>query len=185
MTVQKIQSGRIITQTADEFVGNFGTLFYNESLGDLRLGDGVTPGGRPLNLGGGGVGPIGPQGIPGVKGDTGTSIAYTLPPATSSTLGGIKVGSNLSISPDGTLNATGGGSSYPSFGTIQVSNQLDLTALGNDTLEFVAGPGMRITTSTTPNKTITFESTMIGITLDGGVPNSVYGGVIVLDGGGI
>lgn len=131
MTVQKIQSGRVITQTAEQFVGAFGTLFYNEGLGDLRLGDGVTPGGRPLNLSG------------------------------------------------------GTGNSYPSFGTIQVSNQLDLTALGNDTLEFVAGPGMRITTNTTPNKTITFESTMIGITLDGGVPNSVYGGVTVLDGGGI
>jgi hypothetical protein len=169
MTVQKIQSGRIITQTADEFVGNFGTLFYNESLGDLRLGDGVTPGGRPLNLGGG----------------TGTSISYTLPAATSSTLGGIKVGSNLSISPDGTLNATGGGSSYPSFGTIQVSNQSNLTAVGNDTLQFIAGPGMIITTNNTPNKTITFESTIIGVTLDGGLPGSVYGGLEIIDGGGV
>lgn len=130
MTVQKIQSGRVITQTAEEFVGSFGTLFYNEGLGDLRLGDGVTPGGRLLNLG-------------------------------------------------------GTGNSYPSFGTIRIADQLDLTAVGNDTLEFVAGNGMRITTSTTPNKTITFESTMIGITLDGGVPNSIYGGVTVLDGGGV
>lgn len=33
----------------------------------------------------------------------------TLSPATRDTLGGIKVGANLTISPDGTLNATGGG----------------------------------------------------------------------------
>lgn len=37
---------------------------------------------------------------------------YVLPPATASTLGGIKVGSNLSVTSDGTLSATGGGSSY-------------------------------------------------------------------------
>lgn len=35
---------------------------------------------------------------------------YTLPPATTTTLGGIKVGENLTITEDGTLNATGGGS---------------------------------------------------------------------------
>lgn len=34
---------------------------------------------------------------------------YELPKASSTTLGGIKVGANLSISEDGTLNATGGG----------------------------------------------------------------------------
>ncbi|MCR5353468.1 MAG: hypothetical protein K6D98_04105 [Clostridiales bacterium] len=33
---------------------------------------------------------------------------YTLPPATASTLGGIKVGSNLSVTSDGTLSADGG-----------------------------------------------------------------------------
>lgn len=35
---------------------------------------------------------------------------YTLPAATASTLGGIKVGSGLSVTSDGTLSATGGGS---------------------------------------------------------------------------
>jgi hypothetical protein len=130
MTVQKIQSGRVITHTSENFVGSLGTLFYNEDQGDLRLGDGVTPGGRLLNLGG------------------------------------------------------GTGNSYPSFGTIRIANQLDLTAVGNDILEFVAGSGMRITNNTL-HKTITFESTMLNVTLDGGVPNSVYGGLTVVDGGGI
>ena len=35
--------------------------------------------------------------------------AYTLPPATASTLGGVKVGSGLSVASDGTLSASGGG----------------------------------------------------------------------------
>lgn len=39
-----------------------------------------------------------------------TDTQYTLPIASSTTLGGIKVGDNLSISDDGTLNATGSGS---------------------------------------------------------------------------
>ena len=35
--------------------------------------------------------------------------SYVLPPATAESLGGIKVGENLSITPDGTLSAQGGG----------------------------------------------------------------------------
>lgn len=37
--------------------------------------------------------------------------SYTLPPASANVLGGIKVGSGLSITSDGTLSATGGGGS--------------------------------------------------------------------------
>jgi len=33
-----------------QFVGEDGTLFYNEDNGTLRLSDGVTPGGQPVNL---------------------------------------------------------------------------------------------------------------------------------------
>jgi hypothetical protein len=46
----------------------------------------------------GGIGPQGPAGS-----------GYTLPAATTSILGGIIVGSNLSVTADGTLSATGGG----------------------------------------------------------------------------
>lgn len=48
MTVQKIKSGRIITQVADTYVGNYGQIFYEEAIGELRLSDGVTPGGIPI-----------------------------------------------------------------------------------------------------------------------------------------
>ena len=42
-----------------------------------------------------------------------TDTKYTLPVASSTTLGGIKVGDNLSITADGTLSATGGSSEPP------------------------------------------------------------------------
>ena len=131
MTVQKIQSGRVITHTAENFVGSLGTLFYNEDQGDLRLGDGVTPGGRLLNLGGGGT-------------DAFTSFI---------------------VSGQGTLVAT----------------------TGTTALEFVAGAGIKITTnlSALPYKTMTIESDMFNATLDGGLPNSNYGGLSIVDGGGI
>lgn len=52
MTIKKIQAGRISTVTADQYVGEHGTIFYNEELGDLRLSDGITFGGIPLTTGG-------------------------------------------------------------------------------------------------------------------------------------
>ena len=46
MPVQKIQSGRVLNPGVTEFIGHFGQLFYDESVGELRISDGVTPGGR-------------------------------------------------------------------------------------------------------------------------------------------
>lgn len=51
MTVQKIKSGRITSIVADQYIGENGTIFYNESLGDLRLSDGSTLGGKLLSVG--------------------------------------------------------------------------------------------------------------------------------------
>lgn len=73
MTVQKIKSGRIPGLDADNFVGDNGQLFFNEGVGDLRLGDGITPGGIPLAVGGG---------------DGGN---YILPTASTTVKGGVKV----------------------------------------------------------------------------------------------
>ena len=68
-------------------------------------------------------------GIPKGEDGTGSSSSYTLPPATSDTLGGVKVGSGLSITEDGTLSATGAsGTSQAEWGGIggTLSNQSDL-----------------------------------------------------------
>lgn len=166
MTIQKIKSGRVITVVAENFVGDKGIIFYNESIGDLRLGDGVTPGGQLLGLGG--------------------TSTYVLPKASTSTLGGIKVGANLSIDANGVLSATGGGSVADAFKTFKVAYQSDLIATGTDTLEFVAGPGMIIrTNATSTTKRMIFESTVQGLNIDGGYPDSIYGGIESIEGGGV
>jgi len=56
MPIYKIQAGRLITVESSTWVGPTGTIWYDEVLGDLRIGDDVTPGGRLLQLGGGGGG---------------------------------------------------------------------------------------------------------------------------------
>ncbi len=129
MPVQKIKSGRIITVQANTYVGDKGVIFYDEDTPELRLSDGVTPGGILI--------------------------------ATGST---------------GTVSDT--------FKTIAVSSQSNLVASGVDTLTFVAGAGILIATSAT-SKSITITNDVFNATLDGGYPNSIYGGLSVVDGGGI
>lgn len=81
---------------------------------------------------------------------------YTLPVASATTLGGVKVGANLTITPEGVLNATGGG--------------------GGGT-EYVAGEGIVIsgnTISTDPTKIPTKEELegylpLAGGTMDGNI----------------
>lgn len=85
MPVQKIKSGRIITVEANTYIGEKGTIFYDEFTPQLRLSDGLTPGGL-LFTGGGGTG------------------TYVLVTATNTKLGGIKIGANISIAPDGTIS---------------------------------------------------------------------------------
>lgn len=128
MNVQKIKSGRVKIDV-DSFIGERGTIFYDEEIGDFRLSDGVTPGGIPLvfNSGGGGSGSSTtmsanpPAGA--APGDFWFNTAeqqlyiryanswreansYTLPAATSTTLGGVIVGSGLTVSANGTISAT-------------------------------------------------------------------------------
>jgi len=114
MSIYKIPTG-LVPEAPDAayYVAGKGVVFF-DSTGVLRLGDGRTPGGRILTAGGANTG-------------TGT---VNLIPATTSTLGGIIVGNNLTITTSGVLSAV----------------------IGN---------------------------------IDGGVPNSVYGGLTAIDGGGI
>ena len=166
MPIQKIKSGRVITVTSQNFVGDHGTIFYDEELGDLRLGDGHTPGGRLLNFA--------------------SSGSYVLPVATTSTLGGIKVGANLTIDINGVLSAnTSTAGVSDTFKTIVASSGTNLVASGEDILSFIAGQGIKITANPagTPYKSITIDNIGYG-NLDGGAPDSVYGGITAIDAGG-
>jgi hypothetical protein len=147
MSIYKIPTG-LVPEAPDAiyYVAGKGVVFF-DSTGVLRLGDGRTPGGRILGNGSTGsyvttntnslingtwtfslssTGSVTINGVPFVSGGNN----YTLPPATTSTLGGIIVGNNLAITTSGVLSAV----------------------IGN---------------------------------IDGGVPNSVYGGLPIIDGGGI
>lgn len=168
MPVQKIKSGRIITVQASTYVGEKGIIFYDEDTPELRLSDGITPGGIIISSGG-----------------TGTAVLVT---ATNTRLGGIKIGSGFDITGDGTLsvNTASLGIIGNSFKTIKVNSQTDLIATGEDTIEFIAGTGILIETNTTssPYKSLTITSSGFG-NLDGGYPDSIYGGITSIDAGGI
>ena len=97
---------------------------------------------------------------------------YTLPVASATTLGGVKVGANLTITPEGVLNATGGG--------------------GGGGTEYVAGEGIVIsgnTISTDPSKIPTKEELgdylpLAGGTMTGNIKfdsDSDYVGALVSD----
>lgn len=97
---------------------------------------------------------------------------YTLPVASATTLGGVKVGTNLTITPEGVLNATGGG--------------------GGGGTEYVAGEGIVIsgnTISTDPAKVPTKEELndylpLAGGTMTGNIKfdsDSDYVGALVSD----
>ena len=85
---------------------------------------------------------------------------YTLPTASANTLGGIKIGSGLSIDGNGVVTASGGGGgSQNLFSTIAVSGQSSVVADStSDTLSLVAGSNMTITTNASGDS-ITFAST--------------------------
>jgi hypothetical protein len=114
MPVQKIKSGRVLNPPVGQFIGERGIIFYDEGLGDLRLSDGHTPGGIPLTGGG----------------------AYILPTASTSTLGGIKIGTGLSIDGAGVVSAIATSTyvlttaSNTALGGIKVGANLSITADG-------------------------------------------------------
>lgn len=45
MAVRKIKAGRVSSVTIDQFVGEQGTIFYDDVTGEMRLANGVTAGG--------------------------------------------------------------------------------------------------------------------------------------------
>lgn len=118
---------------------------------------------------------------------TGTASQYTLPIASTTTLGGIKVGENLTIDADGTLNASGGGSGGTTeekygiqgdyathYGILDCPNGLiDYNATGKDiTLNQgivlqLAGQDSKTTIATAITKTLT-SSTPITLFYGGG-----------------
>lgn len=80
MAVRKIRAGRVSTVTMDEFVGDVGTIFYDEDTGEMRISNGENPGG---------------------------TVVTTLPIASNVILGGIRIGNGLTIDSNGLVAVTG------------------------------------------------------------------------------
>jgi hypothetical protein len=122
----KIQAGRVSNVAASTYVGDNELLWYDET-GILRLGDGVTPGGIPLNFSGGGgtSSTIFSNLLPGVTnlyslGSTSTQWRTLFLSSSTFFVGGNAV----TISNTGTLfingNPVGGGTTIISTGTSTV-----------------------------------------------------------------
>ena len=89
--IRKLRAGRIADENPAAWVGQIGTIFYDEATGALRISDGVTPGGVNLPF----------------------AIAST------TEVGGIKAGPGANVAVDGTLTIDTAGLPL-SFGNITV-----------------------------------------------------------------
>lgn len=122
MTIRKVWASRVDPVNAEIFVGKKGTLFFNEPgaglTSGLRISDGVTPGGIPISL----------------------------PPATTSTIGGIRPGPGVNISNSGllTIDAAGLPISFGDFyadennlSTVNANQDLNILSNGTGTVNIV------------------------------------------------
>ena len=102
MSTRVFRAGRRPTAIAATYVGEYGSLFYDEAIGYLRLSDGVTPGGLDAY-------PISTSSTRGmIKPGPSFTVAgdgtLNLKAGTSTTIGGIKAGPGVVVASDGTLS---------------------------------------------------------------------------------
>jgi hypothetical protein len=89
MSIRKLRAGRVPGVTAAEYVGVQGTIFWNENTGELRLSNGITAGGSRVGF----------------------------PVASSTALGGIKLGPGVVLNQDNQIIIDSTGLDF-SFGDI-------------------------------------------------------------------
>ncbi len=168
------------------YTGSYGEIGYTGSKGDTGF--------------------VGSQGIPGntgfvgSKGDAGSGATVTVGTIDSdNNIGEITVLNVEAIrfDTDSGFDVTDLGSGSVKIGmnstfkTIKVDGEEDLIAIGLDTLEIVAGNNIVLTTDTSSNpKALVISSTASGTgasfgNLDGGEPDSNYGGITSIDAGGV
>ena len=161
MSIRKIRAGRIPTISANEYIGERGTIFWNEDTGELRLSDGITPGGNTVIVGFASeqiAGSVKPGGGFTVSADATLSLnvgsmfeldinnVFQLKPATSSQLGGIKAGPGIEIASDGTLLIDSAGLSFSfgdfyasgnNFSTVNLNEDVNIVSNGTGTVNIV------------------------------------------------
>lgn len=109
---------------------------------------------------------------------SGSGSSYTLPIASSSTLGGIKIGSGIAVSQDGTISVDVSSITATPL-TIKTNGSVVTTQSAS--INFT---GAGVTTTAIGNDvTVDISRVANDINLDGGGPGSVYGGINPIDGG--
>ena len=134
---------------------------------------------------------VGPQGPQGIQGPTGSGSTIEVSQISGSNVANvISSVSALRFDTDTGFNVEDLGSGAvkvslgSSFKTWTVDGQDSLIAQGEDTVEFVAGTGVIITTQNTAPKSITISADSL-VNLDGGSAGTVYDTpVVYADGGG-
>ena len=127
-TAATIEIGSVTVSTSTATVTNVGTT--SSVILNFVLQQGPQGIQGPIGNTGtqGVIGPTGPKGDTGTqgvigptgpKGDTGTEVTYVLTTATTSTLGGVKIGSGVSIAGDGTISVSTASSSSLTIEDVQ------------------------------------------------------------------
>ena len=124
--------------TGENYVGHTGRLFYDDATREIKISDGVTPGGNPIpvtvatDATAGSIRPGQAFNMDGefLRLNTGPSLTVTdnalrLLPGTSTTIGGIKAGPGIVIASDGTLTIDSAGLSF-SFGDFFATTASDV-----------------------------------------------------------
>jgi hypothetical protein len=153
MSVRKLRSGRITTITAAQFVGQEGTLFWDEPAGLLRLSDGSTPGGKIVgNLALASTGitpPINPfEGELWYNPSTKELLAYydaefrgTINLATETVLGGVRLGPGVITNSNGQIIIDSSGLEF-SFGDFAATdNRIQTINTDQDAIILSNGTG--------------------------------------------
>jgi len=165
MTIRKIWGSRVDQPVAETYVGQKGTIFFNEPGSGAstwpRVSDGHTAGGIPLN-----VPPATSSIVGGIRPGSGFTVnsngvltlnagpsfaidnnnTYQLLAATSSTIGGIKAGPGVLVASDGTLVIDSSGLSFSfgdfyadanNFSTIGVNENINIVSNGTGTVNVI------------------------------------------------
>jgi hypothetical protein len=105
MSIRKLRAGRVPTVTRSQYIGEKGTIFWDELTGELFLSDGVTQGGHDIGL----------------------------PPASSSRLGGVKLGPGVVLNPAGQIiiDSTGLSFNFGDFYAFINDGELDGACLSS------------------------------------------------------
>jgi hypothetical protein len=152
MSIRKLRAGRVPTVTADQYIGEIGSIFWDEGTGTLHLSDGVNPGGTILSVQTFTTENVPPHPANGnlwfdkISGNlfiyfegswVDTNPSYVLPIAGTNTLGGIKVGPGVAVSSSGILTIDAAGLNV-SFGDFIASTNNLSTVNANEDLNLLS-----------------------------------------------